>query len=180
MPATPYDAKGLLISAVRDPNPVVFLDDRWLYKQEMDVPEEMYEIPLGKAAIHREGSDLTIAATSHMVLLADQAADELKRLGVRAEVVNVRSLKPLDEATILGSVRKTGRLVVADGGWRSYGAAAEIAALAAEKAFSHLEAAPARVTLPDAPAPSSSAEERAYYPTTQALVEAAMRTMKPA
>jgi acetoin:2,6-dichlorophenolindophenol oxidoreductase subunit beta len=178
MPATPYDAKGLLISAVRDPNPVVFIDDRWLYKQESHVPEEMYEVPIGKAEVLREGTDVTLAATSHMVLLALEAAEKLHKVGVSAEVLNLRSLKPLDEAAILRSLQRTGRLVVADGGWRSFGAAAEVAAVAADKGFEHLEAPVARFTLPDAPAPSSSAEERAYYPTADQLVETALRTFK--
>lgn len=178
MPATPYDAKGLLISAVRDPNPVIFIDDRWNYKQECDVPEEMYEIPIGKADVMREGSDVTIAATSHMTLLAMQAAEELDRMGIHAEVLNLRSLKPLDEDAILRSVRRTGRLVIADGGWRSFGAAAEIAARVAEHGFGDLVAPITRVTLPDTPAPSSTAEEGAYYPTAKTIVDAAATTVK--
>lgn len=178
MPATPYDAKGLLISAVRDPNPVIFIDDRWLYKQEGHVPKEAYEVPIGKAEVMREGNDVTIAATSYMVLLAMQAAEELGRMGISAEVLNLRSLKPLDEDAILRSVRRTGRLVVADGGWRSFGAAAEIAARVAENAFEDLVAPIARVALPDTPAPSSTAEETAYYPTAKNLVDAAAEAIK--
>lgn len=178
MPATPYDAKGLLISALRDPNPVMFIDDRWLYGQESHVPEEMYEVPIGKAEVVREGSDVTIAATSHMVQLAIQAADDLQRLGIDAEVLNLRSLKPLDEEGLLRSVRRTGRLVVADGGWMSFGASAEIAARVAERAFDSLVAPIRRVTLPDTPAPSSTSEEQAYYPTAQVIAGAATEVMK--
>ena len=180
MPATPYDAKGLLVAAVRDPNPVIFIDDRWLYHQESHVPEEIYEIPIGKAEIMREGTDVTIAATSHMALLSLQAAEQLEQSGISAEVLNLRSLKPLDEETILRSVKRTGRLVIADGGWRSFGAAAEIAARVAESGFEDLVAPIARVTLPDTPAPSSTAEEGAYYPTANAIVEAAAVTVKRA
>lgn len=180
MPATPYDAKGLLISAVREPNPVIYIDDRWLYKQESYVPEEMYEVPIGRAEVMREGTDLTIVASSHMVLLAMDAAAELKASGVSAEVLNLRSIKPLDEEAILHSVRRTGRVIVADGGWKSFGVSAEVGALVAEKAFGHLVAPLARVALPDAPAPSSTAEEKAYYPTAKTLTAAALETMKGA
>lgn len=178
MPTTPYDAKGLLVAAVRDPNPVIFIDDRWLYKQESHVPEEIYEVPIGKAEVMREGADVTIAATSYMTLLSMQAAADLERSGISAEVLNLRSLKPLDENAILRSVKKTGRLVVADGSWRSFGAAAEIAALVAEKGFGDLVAPISRVTLPDTPAPSSTAEEKAYYPTATGIVEAAAGAVK--
>lgn len=180
LPATPYDAKGLLIAAARDPNPVIFIDDRWLYKQEGEVPSEMYEVPIGKADIMVEGSDVTIAASSFMATLAQQAATELSAHGISAEVVNLRSLKPLDHATLVKSVRKTGRLVVADGTWRSFGVAAEISAVVAEEAFDALVAPILRVTLPDAPAPSSKAEESAYYPTVKDIIASVRKVMSSA
>jgi acetoin:2,6-dichlorophenolindophenol oxidoreductase subunit beta len=177
-PATPYDAKGLLISAVRDQNPVVFIDDRWLYKQEGAVPEETYEVKFGSLEVMSEGTDVTIAATSYMTVLARDAAKTLAANGIKAEVLNLRSLKPFDEAGFLASIRKTGRLVVADGGWKTGGFAAEVCTRAAEKAFDSLLAPVARVTLPDAPAPSSSSEESAYYPTAQHIVDAASQLVR--
>jgi acetoin:2,6-dichlorophenolindophenol oxidoreductase subunit beta len=173
MPATPRDAKGLLIAAVADDNPVIYIDDRWLYGEEGDVPEEPYETPIGVAQILRKGRDVTIAATSYMVKLSMDAAASLTGEGVSAEVIDVRSLTPLDDGLICSSVAKTGRLVVADAAWRSAGAAAEIAARVAENAFDALKAPIARVTLPDVPAPTASAQEAAYYPAARDIVAAA-------
>lgn len=167
MPATPYDAKGLLIASVSDDNPVLYMDDRWLYGIVGDVPEEVYSVPIGKAAIHRSGRDVTIVAISYMVAESLKAADVLSREGIDAEVVDVRSLKPLDDDTIMTSVRKTGRAVVVDGGWRTCGAAAEIATRIMEQAFDSLQAPVRRVTLPDAPAPTSRVMEKAYYLTAR-------------
>jgi len=173
MPATAYDAKGLLIASVRDGNPVIFIDDRWLYKETSDVPREMYEVPLGVGAIRRTGTDVTIIATSYMTVEALAAAEHLSAQdGIEAEVVDPRTLKPLDSDLILGSVRKTGRAVVADAAWRTCGAAAEICALIAESAFDALRAPLRRITLPEAPAPSSRTLEAAYYPRAADIVAA--------
>lgn len=172
MPSTPYDAKGLMISAIKDDNPVIFIDDRWLYHLEDHVPEEIYEVPVGKAIIRREGKDVTIAAISYMVYQTMQAATELATQGIDAEVIDVRTVKPLDKGLLLHSVKKTGRLVVADGGWKTCGAAAEIATLVFEEAFSYLKSPVIRVTLPDVPAPASSALENVYYPTAENIVQA--------
>ncbi len=172
MPSTPYDAKGLMVAAIRDNNPVVYIDDRWLYNETGPVPEDVYEVPIGKAAVRREGRQVTIAATSFMSLQALEAAAQLAESGIDAEVIDLRSLKPLDETTILTSVQKTGRLVLADGGWLSYGATAEIAARVAEKAFAALRAPVLRVALPDTPAPMSAPLEKAYYPMAPAIIEA--------
>ena len=163
MPATPYDAKGLMVAGILDDNPVLYIDDRWLYSQTGDVPEEMYAVPLGQAAVRREGGDATVVAVSYLVTEALAAAERLSHDRVEIEVIDVRSLKPLDDATILASVRKTGRLVVADGGWRTCGAAAEIVARVCEQAMGSLRAPVVRVTLPDVPAPTSPALESAYY-----------------
>ncbi len=173
MPATPYDAKGLLVASILDDNPVLYIDDRWLYAETADVPEDVYAVPIGQAAVRREGSDATVVAVSYMVKEALTAAERLSREGIEVEVIDVRSLKPLDDATILASVGKTGRLVVADGGWRTCGAAAEIVARVCEQAFESLRAPVARVTLPDVPAPTSRALEGAYY-AGAADVEAAV------
>jgi len=172
MPSTPYDAKGLLISAIKDDNPVVFIDDRWLHALEGDVPEEIYEVPIGKASIRREGNDITLVAISYMTHIADEAVTKLAKQGIDTELIDIRSIKPLDKDALLKSVKKTGKLVVADGGWKSFGVAAEIEAIIFEEAFEYLKAAPIRVTLPDTPAPASAPLERAYYPTAQDIINA--------
>lgn len=177
MPATPFDAKGLMVAAVQDDNPVVYIDDRWLYSEKGDVPEDMYAVPIGKANTLRQGSDVTLVAVSYMVKLAREAAEELAKHGVSAEVVDVRSLKPLDDDHICTSVRKTGRVVVCDSGWRTGGAAAEISARIVENAFDSLKAPIKRVTLPDIPAPSSKPEEEAYYPTVEHILQAAQQVL---
>ncbi len=177
MPVTPYDAKGLLIASILDDNPVLYIDDRWLYNEVGDVPEEVYTVPIGQAAIRRQGGDVTVVATSYMVVEALRAAAILEQEGVDVEVVDVRSLKPLDEATILASVAKTGRLIVADGAWRTCGVAAEIAARVAEQAWDSLKAPIRRVTLPDAPAPTSRTLEQAYYPTADDVAAAVRRIL---
>ena len=172
MPATPYDAKGLMIAAIRDNNPVVYIDDRWFYDGEEHVPEEVYEVPIGEAVVRRQGSDVTIVAISYMCAHALEAAEALQEKGIDVEVIDLRSLKPLDENTVFASVRKTGRLVVADSGWLSYGASAEIAARVADKAFGSLRAPIQRVALPDIPAPMSAPLEKAYYPGAQQIIQA--------
>lgn len=177
MPATPADAKGLLLAAVDDPNPVLYIDDRWLYHQTGPVPEGIYRTPIGEAAVRRAGRDVTIVGISWMAALAMEAAEMLAGQGIEAEVIDLRSLKPWDQPAVLGSVRKTRRLIVADSGWRTAGAAAEIAATIGAEAFHDLEAPVERVTLPDTPAPTSRAEEQAYYPGPAAIVEAAYRSL---
>ena len=167
MPSTPHDAKGLLTAAVEDDNPVVYIDDRWLYELKGDVPDDLYTVPIGSAAVRRQGDDVTLAAVSYMALRAMEAAEAATSDGINAEVIDLRSLKPLDENLLLESLKKTGRLVIVDGGWRTCGIGAEIAALAAQKAFKHLKAPIVRVTLPDAPAPASGALEKVYYPGVQ-------------
>ncbi len=172
MPASPTDAKGLMMAAIRDPNPVVFIDDRWLYGLEEAVPEEPYETPIGKAVRRREGSDATVVALSYLVQEAEKAADELAREGIRVEMLDLRTVKPLDRESILASVRKTGRLVVADPGWLTGGVASEVAALAAGEGFASLKAPVRRVALPDCPAPASRELEAAYYPRWDAIAAA--------
>jgi pyruvate dehydrogenase E1 component beta subunit len=177
MPATPYDAKGLMIAAIQDPNPVIYVDDRWLYNIEGEVPEEIYRVPIGKGIVRREGQDVSVIGSSFMVNLALSAADALGERGVSVEVIDVRSLKPIDRALLLSSAKKTGRIVVADGGWKSFGGAAEISAIISEDGFEYLKAPIKRVTLPDCPAPASSALEKVYYPTVDSIIEAVQRVM---
>jgi len=175
MPSTPYDAKGLLISAVKDNNPVVFLEHRWLHNTHGDVPEEMYEVPSGKAHVVKEGSDIAIAATSHMVLEARKALELLEEEGISVELIDIRSVKPFDKETILKSVRKTGRLIVADPDWKSCGFSAEVISSTVEEAFNDLKAPPSRVTYPDRQIPTSWALSNHYYPSHRVM---SMETFK--
>lgn len=177
MPSTAYDAKGLLIAAVRDNNPVMFIDDRWVYDEVDEVPEEMYEVPIGEAAVRREGRDLTIVASSVAAKLSVAAAAELEKRGIDAEVVDLRTIKPWDRATVLASVRKTGRLIVVDGAWSCCGIAADVAAVVAGEGFESLKAPILRVTLPDVPAPTSRPLEDAYYLKPSDIIEAAERLL---
>ena len=174
-PSNPRDAKGLLIASIDDDNPVVFIDDRWLYDTTGEVPEEIYSVPIGKGLVRCAGHDITFIANSYMTGEAVKAANSLEKEGVAAEVIDLRSLKPMDEKLLLDSVKKTGRVVIVDGGWRTCGLAAEISAIVAEKAFKELKAPVMRVTLPDAPAPASSSVEKAYYPDARSILKVARR-----
>lgn len=178
MPATPYDAKGLMISAILDNNPVVFLDDRWLYSQEENVPEESYSVPIGKGIKRRKGTDVTIISSSFMVLESMKAAKALEQEGISTEVIDLRTIKPLDEELILESVGKTGRAVIADGGWKTYGVSAEISALLGENLLNRLKAPVVRVALPDVPAPASSVLEKEYYPDNGTIFRAVKKLFK--
>lgn len=172
MPSTPYDAKGLMISAIRDDNPVIFIDDRWLYGVEENVPEDVYSVPIGKGVIRKRGKDVTIVSVSYMALESHKAAKELSEMGIDVELIDLRTVKPLDTPLVLKSVEKTGRLVIADGGWRTCGIGSEIAALVSEHAFKFLKAPIKRVSLPDSPAPSSPFLEKAYYKTSNNIIQA--------
>jgi pyruvate dehydrogenase E1 component beta subunit len=178
MPATPYDAKGLMIAAIKDDNPVVYIDDRWLYRQEGFVPEEIYEVEIGKAIVRRKGRDLTLVSASYMVYESINAARDLSIEDIDVELIDLRSSKPLDEELLLESVRKTGRVVIADGGWRTCGISAEVSALIAEKAFGYLKAPVERVALPDIPAPASCKLEEAYFPDHSNIISAAKKTFQ--
>jgi pyruvate dehydrogenase E1 component beta subunit len=172
MPATPADAKGLILSALKSPSPVVILEHRSLFDIVGEVPESEYETPIGIANVLRLGSDVSVICTSWMVIEALRAAEFLSRYGISVEVVDLRSVRPLDEETIINSVMKTGKVVVADTSWVQYGVASEIAGLVAEKAFSYLKAPVVRIGLPDSPAPSSKILEDAFYPSANSLQQA--------
>ncbi len=172
MPATAYDAKGLMVAAIEDVNPVVFVDDRWLYNTEDDVPEELYSVPIGKGIVRREGKDVSLIALSSMAGEALKAATVLERAGVDAEVVDLRTAKPLDVALILQSVGKTGRAVIADPGWKTCGLAAEVSALIAENDPGCLKSPVRRVTLPDIPAPASRSLEEKYFVNSRHILDA--------
>lgn len=166
MPTTASDAKGLLRSSILDPNPVLFIEHRWLHNTIDYVPKEPYEIPIGKANVLREGKDLTLVASGHMTLEALKVHEQMKKNGLDVEVIDLRSIKPLDMATILQSVKKTGHLVVADESWKTLGLASEIITLVTENAFDALKRRPLRITLPDCYAPTSWALTNHYYPTS--------------
>lgn len=171
MPSTPRDAKGLLKSSIRDNNPVIFLEDKMSYDVKGPVPDEEYLIPLGVADVKRQGEDVTLVATSSMVQVALKAAELLEPEGISAEVVDPRCLKPLDKGTIVASVCKTGRAVVIDEGYLSYGATAEIASIIADEAFFYLDAPVKRIGAMDVPVPMVPMLELATIPTEQQVVE---------
>jgi len=173
----PYDAadaKGLLKAAIRDPNPVVFLEHEMLYGLEFDVPEvDDWIVPIGKAKVRREGRDLTISCHSRMVGLSLAAAEELAKEGIEAEVVDLRTLRPLDHETVVESVKKTSRLLTVEEGWGPYGVGAEVAARVVEHAFDYLDAPPARVHQADCPMPYAANLEALALPSVERIVEAA-------
>jgi acetoin:2,6-dichlorophenolindophenol oxidoreductase subunit beta len=171
-PANAADAKGLFIAAVNDPDPVVFIDDRWLYGNETHIPEEMYETPIGKAAIVKQGTDITLIASSFNTRLCEKTLETLAKDGIDAELLDLRSLKPYDAEAILTSVAKTKRVAVVDSAWKSFGYAAEISAMISEQLFGELMAPVARICLPDAPAPASRSLEENYYLTEEKIVSA--------
>jgi len=178
---SPYDAadaKGLLKAAIRDPNPVLVLENELLYGETFEVPQlDDWLTPIGKAKIMRAGSDVTIVAHSRMVGFSLKAADELAQAGIQAEVINLRSLRPLDTATVVESVKKTNRLVIAEEGWRVCGVGAEIAATVTAEAFDYLDAPPARVNQADVPMPYAANLEALTLPGVPDIVAAAKQVL---
>jgi pyruvate dehydrogenase E1 component beta subunit len=173
VPATPYDAKGLLKSAIREPNPVLFLEGGLLYRTKGPVPEEEYTIPLGKADTKRKGDDVTIVGVSRLVGEALTAAKKLEEKGVSAEVIDVRTLQPLDLGTIVESVKRTSRLIIASDDIKTGGVGSEISAAVIENAFDYLDAPIMRVACPDTPIPFSPPLEQQYMPNADKIVQAA-------
>ncbi|MED3872512.1 alpha-ketoacid dehydrogenase subunit beta [Priestia megaterium] len=171
VPSNPYDAKGLLLAAIEDNDPVIFFEDKTLYNMKGEVPEGYYTIPLGKADVKREGTDLTIVAIGKQVNTALAAADQLSHKGIDVEVVDPRSLSPFDEETILSSVEKTNRLIVIDEANPRCSIATDIAALVADKGFDMLDAPIKRITAPHTPVPFSPPLEDIYLPTPQKVIE---------
>ncbi len=172
MPSTPYDAKGLLKTAIRDDNPVMFFEHKLLYPIEGPVPEEEYTIPFGVADVKRKGEDVTIVATLYMVHKALAAAEELDRQGIKAEVIDPRTLVPLDKQAILNSVKKTGRIVLVTEDCKTAGVSAEIAAVVAEDALDYLDAPIKRVAEPDTPIPFSPPLEQFVIPNEKSIIKA--------
>lgn len=177
MPARPHDAKGMLLAAVEDDAPVIVVEHRWLYNLSGPVPEEAYTAPLSGAVVLREGADVTLAAASYMVIEAMKAAEVLSGMGVSAEVIDLRSVAPLDVATLTASVAKTGRLVATDTGHAECGVSAEVIAAVTEAGFGHLKAAPRRVALPPVPTPTTPALADLYYPGAREIAAAALATL---
>jgi acetoin:2,6-dichlorophenolindophenol oxidoreductase subunit beta len=173
LPSTPYDAKGLLKSAIRDDNPVVFIEDKMDWRVTGPVPEEEYLLPLGVADVKREGNDITLVGTSSMVRVCLEAAELLGADGISAEVVDPRTLTPLDEDTLVRSAEKTGRAIVVDEGHRRYGVTAELASVIAERAFYHLDAPVRRLGALDVPVPFSPPLEDETVPTPERVAAAA-------
>jgi len=178
MPATPADAKGLMAAAIRDNNPVVFVEDRMLYNVRDMVPEGEYVVPIGRADVKRAGTDLSVIATSRMVQTALAAAELAAQEGISIEVVDPRSLVPLDIATIVSSVKKTSRAIVVDGGYRQYGITGEIAATIAEEAFDWLDAPVLRMGAENVPIPISKSLEPLVLPSPRQLAEAAAKLVR--
>jgi len=175
LPSSAYEAKGLMKTAIRDNNPVVIFHDKMMYNDKAEVPEGEYFIPFGQANILRKGSDITLIGTSSMVGICEKAAEKLAEHGLSAEVIDPRTIVPLDEETIINSVKRTSRAIVVDEGHRSYGVTAEIAARIAEKAFYHLDAPVGRLGAMDVPVPFSPALEDLTVPTVDQVVEMALR-----
>ncbi len=171
-PATPHDAKGLLKAAIRDDNPVIFIEGEILYGRKGQVPEEEYTIPLGKGDVKREGKDVTVVAWSKMAYVALDAAAELAKNGIDIEVIDPRTIRPLDEALILRSVKKTNRCVIVEEGWPFAGAGAEVAFRVAHEAFDYLDAPVKRVTSEDVPMPYAKNLEQLVLPSVEKVIAA--------
>ena len=175
MPATPADAKGLLKTCIRDDNPILFVEHKMLYGTKGDVPDEEYTVPLGKAAVRREGKDITLIGYSRMALRAEEAGEKLAEDGIDAEVIDLRCLKPLDTRCLIESVRKTGRVLLASEAPQNSNFVCEVAMRINEHAFDYLDAPVVRVCAADVPIPMSPTLEDAAIPTTERIVEAARR-----
>ncbi|MFD1670708.1 alpha-ketoacid dehydrogenase subunit beta [Agrilactobacillus yilanensis] len=170
VPTTPYDAKGLLLAAIEDNNIVVFSEDKTLYGVKGPVPEEYYTVPIGKAQIKRAGTDLTIVAIGKMVFVAQAVADQLAKEGVEAEVIDLVTVAPWDQATVLQSVQKTGRLIIIDEAQPHNNTATDIAAVVADQAFDYLDGPVKRITAPNTPVPFATNLEQLYLPSAQSVL----------
>lgn len=178
MPTTAADAKGLLAAAVQGETPTIILEHRWLYELRGHVTPELNSVRIGEAAVRRVGTDVTLVSASYMTIESLKAAEILQEYGVSAEVVDLRTISPLDIETIVSSVLKTGRVVVADTGQVNFGIGAEVIAVVAENCSSALLAAPSRIGLPFAPTPTTAALADHYYPTSREIVLAAMQMLE--
>ncbi len=178
MPTTAYDAKGMMVAAIKDNNPVIFLEHRWLHPVIDSVPDSMYEVALNKAKIICEGGDITVAAFSYMTfeaLIATRALFSI--MGISVELIDMRSVRPLDSKTVIDSVKKTGRLIVADTAYKTGSIAAELINQVVEGAFESLKAQPVRVCSPDFPTPTAPSMTEEYYPTPGTIADAVLKTL---
>lgn len=177
VPSNPYDAKGLLKSSIQDNDPVIFMESEQMYGDKMEIPDEEYYIPLGKADIKREGKDVTLVSFGKIMKLAIQAAEDLEKEGISVEVIDLRTVRPLDYDTVLASVKKTNRLVILEEAWPLGSIATELSYMVQQKAFDYLDAPIKRITTPDAPAPYSAALFAEWFPkleTVKAEIKKAM------
>lgn len=174
MPFSPFETKGLLIAGIEDDNPVIFIEHRWLHNIYGDVPEDVYRVPIGKAITLRRGSDITIVSVSYALLECLKAAEVLAKFGIQTEIINLRTIKPMDREHILTSVKKTGRLIVVDTGYLTGGLTSEVSALVCEEAFPALKAPIRRIAAPDCPAPTTRALIQDYYPTYKEIMKTAL------
>lgn len=177
LPTTPREAKGVLISAIRDDNPVVIFEHRWLYWQKGEVPEETYTVPLDKGNILKPGTDITVVATSWMNVEAVKAAEVLKRNGVSVEVIDPRTIAPLDDELIVKSVQKTGHCIVADNDWIDYGVSAEIATRVYDKCFQYLKSPVERIGFAHTPCPTARHLESSFYPNAVDIIRSAEKKL---
>src|SRR3989344_5399581 len=178
MPTTPYDMKGLLTSAIRDNNPIICLEHRWLYWTEGHVPEKSYTIPLGQSRILRKGSDVTIVSTSWMNVEAHDAANILEKRGISLEIIDPRTISPLDDLPIINSVNKTGHCIVADYDWLNCGFSAEVSARLSEKCFSKLKSPVTRIGFAPTPCPTTRPLENLFYPNAVSIIRAVEEKLK--
>ena len=178
MPATASDAKGLLWSAVRDNNPVIFIEHHWLYETYGPIPDKTDPIPIGQAKVVKEGNDVTLIACSYMTLEAIEAARLLEKESISVEVIDIRSIRPFDKETLIKSVRRTGRVLLIDCDWKTCGFASEIIAILTEEAFNHLKVPPVRIAYPDRNNPTSWALANHYYPTAKVIKLEVLRMLK--
>lgn len=177
VPSNPYDAKGLLKTAIQDNDPVIFMESEQMYGDKMEIPDEEYYLPLGKADIKREGKDVTLVSFGKIMKLAMQAAEDLEKEGISVEVIDLRTVRPLDYDTILNSVKKTNRLVVLEEAWPFGSVASEITYMVQQKAFDYLDAPIKRITTPDAPAPYSAALFAEWFPKLEKVKEELKKAM---
>lgn len=173
-PSCAYDVKGMLLAAVSCKNPVIFVEHRWLHDLKDTVPQNFYKVDIGRAGIVRKGRDLTIVASSYMTIESLKAVDVLKNLGYSIELVDIRSIKPLDVKTIVNSLKKTGRLLVIDASWKTLGLASEIVSQTTQKAFGFFKTAPQTLCLPDVPTPTSWMIAQHYYPGVLDIINKAL------
>jgi pyruvate dehydrogenase E1 component beta subunit len=178
VPSNPYDAKGLLINAIRDEDPVIFLEHKMLYDFSGEVPDEAYTVPFGEAGIIREGKDVTLISLGKMVNVCQEAADELAKENVAASILDLRTISPLDEETILEFTEETGRVVVVDEAYPRCGVAADVSSIIVEKAFSYLKAPIKKVTPPHSPVPYAPNLEQAFLPSSQNVIDAVKEVIR--